>query len=251
MSTTFKATTNRVNLNQNYYGNSPKIPIRSIPINIKRLCTDVDGQLIDKATLPANMQVKYPVYMFGQFDMISGFKAGHNICPPFLGAVYLCSFINGFPNTSFGVIGITGFNEIQSRLSLGDIVQVYTDSLQAPNYFVWVIQSTNALGGLGSLISNLQTEQHDNRLGRLKFFELVITDGTYNQWKIAMNFTGYDNLGNFTNDSISPMTFKNPLSLLDQFIRMPIEYETSQYLGINTYIDFEVDDYALEFNIRG
>lgn len=244
------ATKNTINLNQNYYGKSPDIERRSIPIIIKRFCTDVDGQLIDKATLPANMQVKYPVYMFGGFDMISGYKAAHNICPPILGANYLCSFVNGFPNTSFGIIGITGLNEIQGQLNLGDIVHVFTDSLQAPNYFVWVVQSTNAIGGLGSIITNLMTDQKDNRIGRLFFYELLITDGTYNQWKVSMNFTGFDNLGNFTNDSIAPSTFKNPLSLIENVIRMNIEYVTNQYMGINTYIDFGVDQYSLDFNIK-
>lgn len=249
----YTATTNRVKVAKNPFG--PRLAqmlFRTVSISVRRFFTDIDGVILDKndILIPANMKVKYPFFMFGTFDLISGFRAGSNVCPPIGGANYLTSFVNGFPSTSYSVLGVTGLNEIQGQLSLGDIVHVYCDSIQNPSYFCWIVQSSNALSGLASIITNLMTTQNDNRLGRLFVYEFLLNNSDREQWKQGINFTVFDNLGNYANDVVNPLMFRTPFNELDNLIRLDTEFLCDQYLGINTYMDFATDNLSFDFNIR-
>lgn len=249
----YNATSNRVKVQKNPFG--PRLAemlFRAVTISVRRFYTDIDGVILDKTDvlIPANMKVKYPVFMFGTFDMLSGFRAGSNVCPPLLGVNYLTSFVNGFPSTSYSVLGITGLNQIQGQLSLGDIVHVFCDDIQNPSYFCWIVQSSNALSGLSSIMNNLMTTQNDNRLGRLFVYEFLLNNSDREQWKQAINFTVFDNLGNYANDVVNPLMFRGPFTELDNLIRLETEFLCDQYLGINTYIDYGTDVLSYDFNIK-
>lgn len=246
----YNATSNRIKIGKSGFGpRMAKMLWRSIPITVKRFFTDVDGQIVDKAVVPVSLQVKYPVFMFGVFDMESGYKAGSNVCPQVNGIDYLMSFVNGMGASSQSVIGFTGLNEIQGQLAVGDIVHVFTDDKQNPNYFIWIVQSTNSLAGLASIMKNLQTSQQDNRLGKLFIYEMLLITANQQQWRQPFNFTVYDNLGNYTNDPIGPMMFRGPYTELENLIRLDIEIMIDQYIGVNLYMDFTEDLLSVDFNI--
>lgn len=249
----YHATNNKVQVAKNPFG--PRLPemlFRSVPITVKRFFTDVDGVILAKndVLIPAAMKVRYPVLMFGTFDMNSGYRAGINVCAPGVGVNYLKSFVNGISSTSYSVLGITGLNEIQGQLNLGDIVHVFCDDIQNPSYFCWIVQTSNGLSGLSSVIMNLMTNQNDNRLGKLYIYEVMLNTSDPNQWKQVINFTVYDNLGNYSNDSINPKMFRGPFTELDNLIRLDTQFLADQYLGVNTFIDFDTDNLTFDFNIR-
>jgi hypothetical protein len=223
----------------------------TIPLKATRYFTDVNGQVLpitDPLIVAAGLNVKWPIFLFGAFDQNGGYSIAQKICAPFAGE-YLFTFVNGKGQTSASVIGFTGLNEIQSLLSPGDIVQVYTDNAQNPTYFVWLVLN-NSYTGLNSIVENLNTTQNDGRKGKLKVAGVKMYFANVNQLNETVNFTIADNLGTFRNDSIQPYLFRNPYDGQSNFVDMQTDFDLSQFLGVNTYIGVDSDNVSFDFLIE-
>jgi hypothetical protein len=223
----------------------------TIPLKVTRFFTDVNGQILsitDPLIVAAGLNVKWPVFLFGPFDQNGGYSIAQKICKPVIGD-YLFTFVNGKGQTSASVIGFTGLNEIQGQLKAGDIVQVYTDNLQNPNYFVWMVLN-NSYTGLGSIVQNLNTSQNDGRKGRLKVSGVKMYFANVNQLNETVNFTITDNLGTFRNDSIQPYLFRNPYDGHSNFVDMQTDFDLTQFLGVNTYLGVDADNVSFDFLIE-
>lgn len=240
---------NRNGLDMGTKSRAPLLKYHSIPITIKRYFTDVNGIIQAKNTVPAAMQTEYPFFIFGDFDRQGGYATGLKVAPLNPGTFYLMTFIEGNGLTSQQITGFTGFNEVRSKIRVGDIVHVFTDNLIAPTVFVWIVLSSRN-GSIGSIVSNSETHQRDGMYGKLYIDHFqYYTDNTDPQWSRAVNFIRLTNIGSFGNNQVQPYMFKTPYTEQDGFIRVECKFNLDQYILINTYFLFETEEINLSFSI--
>lgn len=221
----------------------------SLNIKIKRFYTDVNGLVIDKATAPAALKVSFPVYLLGNFDRIGGYNISQKVYPSKAVTPFFETYVHGYGIQSF--LFTPGFYNdpasINQRLQLGDIVTVYTDNLSAPNYFVFIVQTCD-YGSLASIISNTQTQQQDGVIGQLHVknigYQVDNDDELNNVWQML----SFDNLGQFKQTPYAPITAKQPLYKLTDFIELPISFLMTQFTGITFYFNFASE--SVNVNLR-
>lgn len=225
----------------------------TLSIKVNRYFTDVDGRILaknDAGLVAAGMADKYPVFMLGQWDKESGYKAGLNVVPPLSSAKYLQTFINGYPLTTNQILTpYSGVNEIQPLLKSGDIVQVYTDSLINPTYFCFIVLSSN-VSGLASVMANMGTNQRDNRLMRLYCSDINLITDFSAQLSEAWHYVHIDNLGNVKDDQVTYNMFNSPFNVLPEVLTIQTEFEFNQYIGIYLYMALAVDSMSVNFNFQ-
>lgn len=221
----------------------------TLSTNVRKLYTDVDGAVIDKNTIPTNLKVSIPVYLLGAFDMDGGYRLGYNIVPPKPTTKYLMSFINGMNATSANITGFSGLNDIQSQLGVGDMVHVLTDDVTNPNYYIWIVIAAGNTP-YSAIVSNLKTTQQDKKLGDIFIKEINYLVSDDEQYKEAIHFTTSDNLGNFRDDSINPLMFKDPFVEQEDFLTIKTQVLMNQYIGVNLLMKFTTDNMTLDFKIK-
>ncbi len=221
----------------------------SFQITIKRFFTDVNGVIIDKndVTIPAALQTQYPVYLFGQYDRAGAYYLALKNTPPQVGTEYLCSFVYGINNPLF--FGFTGLSTIQLQLKPGDLVTVFTDSLLAPNIFVWMVQhSPNK--PLASFISNMPNLEPDPNYGKLKSLSFDYYCSNDQQWEQNMQWIKYDYTGLVHSNNIEPIIYRTPDTPVIGFLQVKWVTNLSQYLGLNFYYLFDTDSITLNFLLK-
>jgi hypothetical protein len=230
--------------------NDPIFSKHTIGISITRYFTDVDGKILDKTSLaiPNNLKVSYPFWMFGAFDHFGGYQLGNQAAPAHGGSVYLCSFVNG-RQTSYSITQFSGFNTIQPKLKIGDIIHVFTDNLTNPTFFIWIVQSCD-LTPLASIVANSQSTQQDNRLGQLNIINLKYQTPNVLQWNQAFNFLFPDNIGDYRTDSYQPLVWRTPQSGFTGTIDIKMKFNIDQYLEIYSYILFSTDSINFTFTVE-
>jgi hypothetical protein len=225
-------------------------PVQTIPLLVRKFYTDVNGTVIDKTTAPAALQIKMPVFFLGDFDRMGAYRTALQVVPPVAGCFFLQSFINGSGATVFDIVGVNPFSDIQTQLNPGDMVNVFTDSLTAPNYYVWtVIGGTYA--SMASIIGNTSSSQQDGRLGQLNvdYINLYV-DSTTLQLYQPLNFTRLFNTGTFRNDSVNPSMFKTPFNKLRNLVTLDTQFIIDQYIGINFYMGYDTDTVQMDLILK-
>jgi hypothetical protein len=222
-----------------------------IPVSVTRHFTDVNGIILpitDPLIIAAGLDKKFPYFLFGEFDRAGGYATALKTCEPVAGE-FLCSFVNKSPYNTFNILGFTGLNQIKDVIRTGDIVQVYTDSIQSPNYFVWIVIS-NSYTALGSIVSNLQSEQRDNRNGKLYIKGVNFYYNTLRQLDEALHFTIMDNIGTFRDDSINPTMFRGIFTAQDNLVELETDFTLNQFIGLNSYITVTTNTISFDFLIH-
>jgi hypothetical protein len=227
---------------------TPPLKNDSLAINIKRYFTDIDGVVVDKNTVPAELQTRYPFYIFGEFDR----QGGYQICNRLQGAysnayVYLCTFVYGVSNPLF--FGFNNLSDIQQRISVGDVVTVYTDSLSIPSYFIWVVISCPKTS-LASILSNCVTGNSKSDTALINVERLNYVTDNIEQWDVPVMSWVVDFVGNPKYDFIDPVQFRTPETVNDKFVEMKLKFPLNQYRGLNSYILFDTETLQLNFKIR-
>jgi|SRR6185369_4603407 len=222
----------------------------SLNINVKRYFTDVNGTIVIP---PLALQVKYPFFMLGSFDMQGGYKSGIAVCPPEPGTHYLLSFVNGINFGTHNIVGFSGLNQVQNFITVGDIVHVYTDDVSNPNYFIWIVQQ-HSIVSLGSIIRNTATTSADNKFNRL-FVDLVkYTTGNTNvdQWNEPIHLTRVNNIGLYRDDSYNPTANRPPSIFLNDILDLiDIKpFMVDQFFGLNTYIRYSTTNIQFIFKLK-
>jgi len=226
----------------------PPTKITAIPVDIRRIVTDVDGQIINKATLPANLQVEYPVYLWGQYDAAGGYQFANQSAPAKGAALYLCSYIYAVNNPFF--YGFTLFGDVNGQLYPGDCVTVYTDDYNSPNYFIFIVQTVSK-SSLGAIRVNSATHSHPDYSYIEVTRTLYYSDNQNEQYTFPLVFIRMkDRIGNFASDMIEPRAYKPPIQINQNFITIPTRFNIDQYLGITTYIAFNTDVLQLNFVVK-
>jgi hypothetical protein len=210
---------------------------QNFTINIARYFTDVNGTIINKTTLPAYFQLKFPLFLLGFFDLISGYAKSIINYPSLTGSVYLCSFVYGV-NVPF--LQITGFNTVKNQCKIGDIVTVYVDDIDNPNVYAWIIQSVpNA--SLYSLIFALENIT-------LESINMVADSNGQTIEQILQLF--FDKSGNIQTIPYLNEANKSPFFKDNNFTQMIFNRELSNMFGLATYFLFESEKISLTLNLK-
>ncbi len=219
----------------------------SINVNIKRYYTDVDGALIAKAAAPAALQVKLPVYMLGNFDRVGAFNIGQKITPPVNGCFFLMTYVHG---VEIPFLWNSGLNTIQQILRKGDIITVYTDDLNAPSAFAYIVQTVD-YGSLASIVSNTQTIQDDGKSGVISVKDVSYQVDNDNQVNVIWQIMRFDNFGQFEQHPFNPAAVeRSPFYKLGDFINLKLEFLMTQYVGIYFYFLYESETVNINFRLN-
>ena len=231
--------------------NTVLVKNHTIPVTVKKLYTDVDGVVIDKNTIPAAIQKKVPVFLLGDFDKQGGYKIGLQNIAPDASIKYLMSFVNGLGATFANVVGFTGISTIQQHINPGDIVQVYTDSVLNPSYFIWIIIQ-NTYASIASIIGNSESVQNDRRIGPIFVHEINYLADNENQLKESLQIVHYSNIGTWNANGIDPLgIYRTPFDVQTGLVRIVVKpFSLDQYLGINTNMLFATDKFSMDFKIK-
>jgi hypothetical protein len=224
----------------------------SIPIEVKKIYTDTLGAVIDKADaiVPVAMQSYFPVFLLGEFDRIGGYAIGQKNKPVAPGVKFIASFVNGATGFPQMIFGFSGANDIQNYIRVGDIVCVYTDDVQNPSVYVWLIV-TNNYASIASILGNSKSTQNDSRLGPLRVYEINYKTDLDAQLNEALHLTRYDNLGTYKDDQIQPKgMFRTPNDVQQNLVRMTVDFNIDQFLGINFYMVYDSDSITFDFKIK-
>lgn len=209
---------------------------KTIALNIKRYTTDVNGVIQDDATLPAALQISYPFHLFGEYD----FTGCYRVADSFLSQVsntILFSVYTWGSNTPLFFFS-PGAN-INGKFSKGDIIFVYVDDINSPNYFTFV-QVSCPDGAYASVLSQTRTTQLDkNSWGTFKIFDILfgwVDDEQLYQTIFQIN-TEFDT--SFVKDSFEPVKYYNPQVNKQKKITIPFPTVINQYFGLSSSIAFE------------
>jgi len=240
-------------MNDDFYKrNGVLMTEHTIPLKISRYYTDVNGTIVDKALVPVNLQVRYPITLFGQFDRNGGWKKSLQAVPVTPGTYFLMTFTSGI-NQPF--LAFTGANNIKGKIGLGDVVNVFTDDLENPNYFIWFVLSSDTVS-LSSVVSNTESIQNDKRIGVLNLKEInyYFAGSTeaiiLEQFSQPLNFLNFDNIGNFRGDDIQPSMFLNPFVRQRGFLTISTPFQIDQYKALVFYMVFNVDSIQMDFIVK-
>lgn len=224
-----------------------KLTSYSIDVNVIRFYTDVDGGVLPKASglIPATLKTKFPFYMFGAFDIVGGYKIGNNALPSPVGTFYLMSFINGAGNTSYSITGINPLNTIQGLLNLGDIVHVFTDSINAPTCFAWIVQQSNV--PIASVMLNTET---DNPNGVFSCKSVRYVSQVVAQWNEPIQVIQMNDLGDYYSNAIVPAKWRTPTTGLNDAVSIELRFDITQFIEIATNILFASDNLQFSFIVE-
>lgn len=219
----------------------------ALQITIKRIFTDVNGTIVDKATVPAALQVQYPVYLFSEFDRNGAYYNSLRNKPCEVGTFYLCSFVYGIQNPMF--FGFSGLQNIQGALNVGDLVTVFTDSILVPTYYIWIVQQSPNRP-LAAILSNLPDLPPDPEHGYLRIEDFDFYTDNFSQWQEDIQWIKYDYLGLVKTNNLQPGTYLTPNIPQNGFIRVELRTTLTQYMGLNFYMLFDTDSITMTFQLK-
>lgn len=223
-----------------------------LQITINRFFTDINGTVIlktDPAVIAAGLDVQMPVWMFGQFDRNGGYRIGNQVTPPAVKSTnngnvqYLGTFIYGL---DMPFLFATGLNTIKNQMSIGDIAHIFTDSLDAPSVYCWVIQSGKS-ASLASIMANaIASEKEKINVKGLNYF---FNDDSNIQYIKNMNVTRIHHDGSYFN---IPQNILGSIQIFDKqsFAYVPIQFVVDQYNLVSTYIAIELNSIQFSFIIN-
>lgn len=225
-------------------------PWHTIPIKVTRYFTDNQGTILDIANaglVASGMVQNYPVFVLGEWDRQGGYRIGLNICPAVEPSKPLAIFANGVNGTTNNYITpFSPFNNLQSRLNIGDIVHVFYES--TGTYFCWIVYS-NPVAPTSAILANLSSTQDDGRLMRLHAHAINFVCNNFRlQLNEAWNFYHVDNIGRFKTNQMPIAAFDSPMQVAPNVLKFEAMFDINQYVGIATYIIPTID--TMTFNIE-
>ena len=205
------------------------------PISVKKVYTDVDGQLINKASLPSGLQVEVPFYLFGKMDKDGAYKIANKTAPPQGDWLFFYFGVGG----SYDFQYFTGLQTVRADIMPGDYVFIYTDNLDTPSYFCYIIISSGDRS-YASINDNIYNEN-------LIIRTIVYATTNIAQYSESMDVVKLSRSGLYRENQFNPTDFRNPDIEQEDIIRMKMDLRLNQYMGINSYILFDTD--KINFNV--
>lgn len=215
----------------------PTDRVDSFTLKVRRYFTDVDGTIVNKNTVPPILKTKYPVYLFNKFDRDGAYKIANRTNPPLPGTFFAFTSVN---QGGFDLLSYSGANNVKEQINTGDIVFVYTDDPNNPNFFIWLIYTIEERS-FASILQNVP--EKGLNLWKILYF----TDSTI-QASEQLTIVKENYLGVFISDNIAPLTYALPDYKQDDFIDILLTMKLSDYNGINTYFQFNTEQ--LDFDLK-
>lgn len=211
----------------------------TLNVNIQRFTTDANGQVLADAAIPASEKKPFPFHLFGQFDMQGGYTIADSITAPMQNTKLFSVYVAGLGTPLFFFGG--GVDTITARIRKGDVVFIFADNLNAPNYFTFVIV-TSIIGGYASLVSQSNISQIDGNgyWGVFKIFDLKYT--WYNDAQLSLPLLLLNCKFNsaFKYDVIDPSSYYHPQQKSDILTSLiPLKLVVNQYIGLSGFLAYE------------
>lgn len=223
---------------------------QNLSLNIRRYTTDVTGQILDDAVVPADQRKPYPFHLFGHFDREGGFSIADSVLRGVYNTVLFSVYVHGLNTPMFFFSPVATINGVIKK---GDLVFLYVDDINAPSYFHFVVvSSASVVGGYASLISQSNVTQLDDNghWGVFKFFDFNMTwiDDEQLNTSIYIIKTKYN--AAFKSDPVNPEAYRfveNKSNVKN--VLVSVEMLISQYMGLSGFIAWENQLVNLSFNL--
>lgn len=219
----------------------------TLSLTVSKYYTDINGSVIAKndVRIPAALKTDFPIWLFGQFDRSGGYRIANQVAPSRANTFFVCQYVNGI---DLPPLFATGLNTIENYISNGDLVTIFTDNINAPSSYVYIVQS----GGGNSIASVLQNSIRNE--SNLKVFNLnyVVSQSTgafVLQFQKGITAVNIDSLGGYTYKSIDPTGFLQTNTQQPNFVKVPITFPINQYNLLTTYMDYTADIIQLSFQV--
>lgn len=210
----------------------------SLNLNIKRFITDANGVVLADGAIPAALKKPYPFHLFSHYDRVGGYSISDSIMSVLHRTTLFGYYVWGIGTPLFFFNPAASIN---NEMKKGDVVFIYVDDLNNPNYFIFVIvQAIN--GGYASFIDQSNITQIDNK-GFWGVFKVVNTKVTwYNDAQLRESFyqinTRFD--GAFKYDPFSLAAYYAPeQKTAIMTANVPTEFILNQYFGLSSCIAYE------------
>lgn len=213
--------------------------IKALNITVTKRYTTVNGNIIDKNTIPSDLQKKVPFFIWGKFDSDGAFSRALNDTFPDPNLKYFNTFLAG----SNDFLAFTGANEIKELVDVGDILQVYTDDIQNPSYFIWISISGSGQP-YGSILANVD--------GSMMCEYVLYNSENILNYDQPIRILHLSQLGDKLADSFSPEQGNSPYNRTDTIknIRLDLAFKVTPYIGFNSYMLFESDVVTFNFMLN-
>ena len=214
----------------------PTANLDSISVDVSKIYTDVNGTIINKATLPVAQQVRIPFFLFNELDRIGGLYNFEKTIP-LRGWKFVRTWIQGHEQPP---ILFNGLMDYLTSMKGGDLVIMYADDLLNPTYYCFVIIA-KAYGSYGTLVSN------DDFSEVVPLFKTVNLTTSVAQMRENFYICKYDVFSNVHSDSFLPKDYRRPDWKDGDFIIIPLEFRPNKYVGFLHSLLYDTD--TMQFNL--
>ena len=222
--------------------------LADMTVRVTRFVTDVDGNIINKNTLPIGMQVSYAYMLFGEFDRQGGYKVAQQVVPVQGISEYIGTFVFGKQE---GFLQFNTQGDVYNQMLPGDIYHMYTDSTVNPNFFIFMVIA-NPFAAMGSITSATAWHLHTKSglKGKLDIEHFKLITETNAQYSAPISLIGLDNIGVNKSDSINPLASRSIDDKQPDFIQIDIPLKIDQFTGLVSFIRFDADAIIYQFKLR-
>ncbi len=223
-----------------------KKPVKKLDafsVNVKRYFTNGLGVQIDKNTLPANLKMAMPFYLWQKFDMDGGFKVAQQILPPLPPWVFAYSYIQG---AAFDYFNFSSLGTISSQFKPGDLICVFVDDITNINYMAWVVVNCPFQAYSSLLLGNNGGDYIGGENAGIEVYEILYGCDNTQQYNEPLHLLSTNRIGQFTDEQAQPLSFKTPETVLNDFITVKISFEINYMFGILGMMQFNSE--LLNFN---
>jgi len=199
-----------------------------ITLTVTSIFTNVFG-IVAPAAIPAALQTRLPVYLFGLTDNYSGYLAGTRVTPLSAGWFF-----------QPGISGIFGYNNgvvpvfLLPFLQPGDFIFAYDDNTPAGVFWqCFIIIHCNNVG-YGTFLNSFS-----NDLIILNSIRYGCPLANLNQMNNPLHFTTQSLFGKVVTDTIDPRIYITNQQFQQQISDMPITLPIDKSLIMSTNLDFD------------
>ena len=189
--------------------------------------------VIPPSALPANLQTKLPLYVFGLTDYYAGYPKMRNVVAPFSPWI----IANPIANEPIGIFGFNVFYSTNPNIQIGDLVMWYEGTLHGIYAEVDIHCDNVAYGTfLNSFVSDLIT---------IDTIRYIVPIANINQFINPLKF-GYQNLfGKLFVDSVDPRMYITSADFQQQIADIPISLPIDKAVLLGSYLEFDCQNVSM------
>jgi hypothetical protein len=138
-------------------------------------------------------------------------------------------------------LNFTGLNNVKDSIQAGDLVSIYTDDLNVPSYYCWVVIS----------VDNKPAATIVNNADGSRFIDnIIVTCQNAAQYLQQLTFAKVTRYGDYFSDVINPGVGRSPYNGIDDQVLLDIQFLFSPENGLYSYILFNTDYIIFEIKFQ-